>query len=382
MNYRKFLDTGTPVSALGFGCMRLPTTGRNSDIDEKLASRMLRHAIDEGVNYVDTAYPYHDGNSEIFLGRALRDGYREKVMLATKSPLWLIKEKGDFERYFREQLRRLRTDRVDVYLYHSLGKETWSRLRRIGMLEWGEEARADGRIGRIGFSFHDDVQTFKTIIDGYDGWNVCLIQYNYMNEDTQAGTEGLRYAAERGISVMIMEPLLGGQLARPPEGIRSLMNSANGAGAFGRTPADLALQWLWHKPEVTTVLSGMSAMEQVLENLESAGRSGVGALTKAELDLLAQVQKAYKGMFPVPCTRCGYCMPCPGGVDIPRVFVLYNEAVAFNQLSLNRNIYRGVLSKSEQAGACTRCGECEERCPQRIEIRDWMPRIHRELGSR
>jgi predicted aldo/keto reductase-like oxidoreductase len=376
MNYRKFLDDGTPVSALGFGCMRLPTTGGSADIDAKLASRMLRYAIDEGVSYVDTAYPYHDGNSETFLGAALGGGYRDRVMLATKSPLWLIKRRGDFERFFGEQLRRLRTDRVDVYLFHSLGKETWRRLRGLGMLEWGEKARRDGRVGRIGFSFHDDLETFKTIIDGYDGWDVCQIQYNYMNENTQAGTEGLRYAAERGVSVIIMEPLLGGQLARPPDGISSLI-----AGAFARTPADLALRWLWDKPEVTTVLSGMTAMEQVVENLESAGRSGAGTLTKAELDLVAQVQRAYKGMFPVPCTNCGYCMPCRSGVNIPRVFALYNEAVAYKQLELNRNIYRGVLSKSEQAGSCTRCGECEERCPQHIGIRELMPRVHAELGA-
>jgi predicted aldo/keto reductase-like oxidoreductase len=377
MKYRKFLDTGAPVSALGFGCMRLPTTGRSSDIDGRLATRMLRHAIDEGVNYVDTAYPYHDGNSETFLGSALAGGYREKVMLATKSPLWLIRGEGDFERYFGEQLRRLRTDRVDVYLFHSLGKETWRRLRKLGMLEWGEKARADGRIGRIGFSFHDDLETFKTIIDGYDGWGVCQIQYNYMNEDTQAGTEGLRYAAERGVSVIIMEPLLGGQLAGPSGGIRSIIDGTGVA----RTPADLALQWLWNKPEVATVLSGMSTMEQVLENLASARGSGIGTLPEAELELVSRLQKAYKGMFPVPCTRCGYCMPCPSGVDIPRVFGLYNEAVAFNQLPLNRNIYRGVLSKTEQAGSCTECGECEEKCPQRIGIREWMPRVHRELGS-
>jgi hypothetical protein len=378
MNYRNFHDDGMKVSALGFGCMRLPTTGRSADIDEKLASRMLRHAIDEGVNYVDTAYPYHDGSSETFLGRALGDGYREKVMLATKSPLWLIKERGDFERYFGEQLRRLRTDRVDVYLYHSLGKETWLRLRKLGMLEWGEKAVSDGRVGRIGFSFHDDLETFKTIVDGYDRWSVCQIQYNYMNENTQAGTEGLRYAHERGVSVIVMEPLLGGQLASPPESVRGLIA---GAGGSGRTPADLALRWLWNKPEVTTVLSGMSAMEQVIENLASAGRSGAGTLSEPELELVARVQRTYKGMFPVPCTRCGYCLPCPSGVDIPRVFGLYNEAVAFDQLPLNRNIYRGVLSKTEQACSCTQCGECEERCPQHIEIRGWMPRIHRELGS-
>ncbi len=377
MNYRTFPDDGTKVSVLGFGCMRLPTTGRSADIDEKTASRMLRHAIDSGVNYVDTAYPYHEGSSETFLGKELGDGYREKVMLATKSPLWLIESEGDFERYFSEQLRRLRTDRVEVYLFHSLGKETWRRLRKLGMLEWGEKARADGRVGRIGFSFHDDLETFKTIIDGYDGWGACQIQYNFMNENTQAGTEGLRYAAERGISVIIMEPLLGGRLAVPPEGIRRLINDAGVA----RTPADLALQWLWHKREITTVLSGMSTMEQVLENLASADRSGVGTLTKVELELVSRVQKAYGGLFPAPCTRCGYCMPCPSGVNIPRAFTLYNEAVAFNQLDLNKNIYRGVLSKPEQAGSCTGCGECEERCPQSIEIREWMPRIHRELGS-
>jgi len=377
MNYRAFHNIGMEVSALGFGCMRLPTTGRDADIDEHLARDMIRYAVDKGVNYVDTAYPYHDGSSEKFLGKALKDGYRERVKLATKSPLWLIKKADDFERFFCEQLGRLQTDYVDFYLFHSIQKESWHALRKLGMLEWGEKARADGRIRYLGFSFHDDFEAFKMIIDGYDGWSVCQIQYNYMNEDTQAGTKGLRYAADRGVSVIIMEPLLGGHLANPPEKITNLFAGTEAK----RTPADWALQWLWNKPEVSMVLSGMSTMEQVSRNIESACRSGVGTFTTSDLELVARVKEAYNGFFPVPCTQCKYCMPCPNGIDIPRNLALYNEAVAFQLFALNKNIYKGVLSKEEQAGACIQCGECEDKCPQHIKIVEWLIRIHRELSG-
>jgi predicted aldo/keto reductase-like oxidoreductase len=377
MKFRKFKNIDFEVSALGFGCMRLPTMANKADIDEPLAIKMIRYAIDRGVNYVDTAYPYHGGKSEIVVGKALHDGYREKIKLATKMPIWDVEKHSDFDRFFNEQLQKLQTDHIDFYLIHNLKREWWHKMRKLGIQEWSEKSIADGRIGYIGFSFHDTYEVFKEIIDSYDGWTFCQIQYNYMNEEIQAGTRGLEYASERGISVIVMEPLLGGNLVHPPKRILAILENAGKK----RTTADLALQWLWNKPEVTLVLSGMSTMEQVKQNIESACVSGVGILTQDEIDLIARIQKKYEELNPIPCTKCGYCMPCPNGVDIPRNFTLYNEAVALNQFELNRNLYTQILPLEERAGACVQCKTCEEKCPQSIIISEWMPRIHKELSD-
>jgi predicted aldo/keto reductase-like oxidoreductase len=333
---------------------------------------MLRHAIDRGVNYVDTAYPYHEGNSERFLGRALQDGYREKVRLATKMPCWLVETPADFDRFLDEQLEKLQTDHIDVYLLHALWRDRWTRMQEMNALEWAEKALASGRIGHLGFSFHGSLPLFKEVIDAYD-WTMCQIQYNLLNEDVQAGTEGLEYAAERGVAVVIMEPLLGGALASPPPDVKRVWDGA------GKSPVDVALRWLWNKPQVSVVLSGMSAMEHVQPNLESAERSGVGTLSQEELDLVVRVQEAYKALNSIPCTKCGYCMPCPNGVDIPRNFELYNQAAVYGNESLARNLYSWHMPEETRAGECIACGECETRCPQQIEISDWMGRVHERL---
>jgi predicted aldo/keto reductase-like oxidoreductase len=376
MQYRKFGKLDWQVSALGFGTMRLPylpnEAGNWSDIDEPEATRMLHHAIDRGLNYIDTAYPYHEGNSERFLGRALQNGYREKVKLATKMPCWLVETPDDFDKFLDEQLEKLQTDHIDVYLLHAVWRDRWDRMQKMNALAWAEKALADGRIGHLGFSFHGTLPLFKEIIDAYD-WTMCQIQYNLLNEDVQAGTEGLEYAAEKGVAVVIMEPLLGGALVNPPPDVQRVWDEA------GQTPADVALRWLWNKPQVSVVLSGMNALEQVQQNLASADTSGVGTLSPEELDLVARVQEAYKGLDSIPCTKCAYCMPCPNGVNIPRNFELYNQATVYGNESLAKSLYNYHMPEAERAGACIACGECEEKCPQQIEISDWMERVHERL---
>jgi predicted aldo/keto reductase-like oxidoreductase len=356
--------------------MRLPTSGGHEHIDEAEAARMLHYAIEHGVNYIDTAYPYHGGNSEPFVGRFLQQsGYRERVRLATKMPSWKIEEAGDFDRYLGEQLESLRTDHIDFYLLHALKEEWWHKLRGLGVLEWSEGARSDGRIGQLGFSFHDKYPIFKEIIDAYD-WAFCQIQYNYMDIDNQAGTQGLEYAAAEGIAVVIMEPLLGGRLVAPPEPIQQIWSRA----PLKRTPADWALQWLWNRPEVAVVLSGMSSMSQVEENVASADASGIGTLRDQELAIVGQVRERYRTLCPIPCTQCGYCMACPHGVDIPENFRIYNQGPMYDKVDHARQSY-GFLDEHKRASACVACLECEDKCPQSIPISEWMVHVEEVLGE-
>lgn len=374
MKLRKFGKLDWQVSALGFGAMRLPTVGDDhSKVDEPEAIKMIRYAIDHGVNYVDTAYPYHGGNGEVVVGKALKDGYREKVRLATKLPTWLINSREDMDRIFNEQLKKLQTDHVDFYLLHSLNGETWEKMVELNVFEWAEKTMGEGRIKYLGFSFHDDYEVFKRIVDGYDKWTFCQIQYNYENEDIQAGTRGLKYAASKGLAVVIMEPLLGGALANPPPAVKQIWDEA------GKHPVETALQWLWSKPEVSVVLSGMSTMEQVKQNVEFASRSGIGILKDEDLKLIARVHRTYKELCPIPCTKCGYCMPCPNGVDIPRNIELYNNGVAYNSMGASKWAYNNNLPAENRASACVGCRTCEEKCPQKIKISEWMQKIDKEL---
>jgi predicted aldo/keto reductase-like oxidoreductase len=377
MKHRRFGKLDWKVSALGFGCMRFPIEDEDhSKIDEPEATRMLHYAIDHGVNYVDTAYPYHGGNSELVVGRALKGGYREKVKLATKLPSWKIEAPEDFDKYLNEQLGKLQSDRIDFYLLHSLNEKNWHKVRDLGATRWAEGAIADGRIGHLGFSFHDKYEVFQEIIDAYDGWTFCQIQYNYMDIENQAGTKGLQYAASKGLAVVVMEPILGGRLVNPPEPIEALWDSAT----VRRAPADWALQWLWNQPEVSVVLSGMSTMDHVRENVASTDASGINTLTAEELALIGQVRDKYRELCPIPCTQCEYCMPCPNGVNIPRNFEIYNEGVMYDKPDHARRAY-GWMSEDERASACIQCGECEEKCPQSIPISEWMPSVHEVLGE-
>lgn len=381
MQYRQFGKLDFKVSALGFGVMRMPLAA--GAVDEAESIRMIRTAIDRGVNYLDSAYFYHDGQSEIIVGKALADGYRDKVRVATKLPSWNVNKKADFDRYFDEQLRRLAVDHIDFYLLHTLNTKTWAKLRDLGILEWADKAMASGRFKHFGFSFHDELKVFKEIIDAYN-WSMCLIQYNYMDVANQAGWEGLRYAAAKEIAVAVMEPLLGGNLASWPPSVQAIWEKAS----TKRTPVEWALQWLWDQPEVSTVLSGMSTMEQVLENTAYASASGTGKLTPEELALFEEVRSLHETLTVIPCSGCGYCKPCPNHVDIPENIGIYNNAKKFNQLEASRRKYNFwkkayELHKSYpediRAVSCTSCGECEEKCPQNIPISRWMPVIHEVL---
>ncbi len=376
MQYRTFAALGWQPSALGFGAMRLPLRSQDpSDIDEELATRMLHYAIDHGVNYVDTAYPYHRGASEPFIGRALQGGYRQRVRLATKMPCWLVQAVDDFDRYLNEQLERLQDDHVDFYLLHSLNLEQWRRIRDLGVLDWAERAMADGRFHYLGFSFHDSYDAFREIVDAYK-WTFCQIQYNYMDEQAQAGVCGLHYAATKGLAVVVMEPIRGGQLANAPEQVAAVWNEASRK----RTPADWALQWVWNQRDVSLVLSGMSTMEQVEQNVAGAERSGVDTLTEAELALYARARDAYHQLCPIPCTNCKYCQPCPSGVNIPRIFEIYNEGQMYGNMKRARQLYNW-LKEEERADCCAQCGECEEHCPQGIPVREWLQRVQQVLGE-
>ncbi len=376
MQYRTFGTLDWKTSALGFGAMRLPTLNDDpKQIDEPVATEMIRHAIDQGVNYVDTAWPYHGGASEPFVGRVLQDGYRERVKLATKMPVWLVESAADFDKYLDQQLERLQTDHIDFYLLHALHQNVWEKIHALDVLPWAEKAIASGRIGHLGFSFHDQYEVFERIVDAYDNWTFCQIQYNFMDIDYQAGLRGLRYAADKGLAVIIMEPLRGGRLAKnpPPPQVARLWATA----ATQRTPADWALQWLWHQLEVALLLSGMSEMQHVTENVASAARSGIGTLTEAELALIEDVRAAYETMSPIPCTQCRYCLPCPNGVNIPRVFEIYNEAIMYQDVAGARTSYQW-LKEEARADRCVACLQCEEQCPQHIEIVTWL-KTAREL---
>ncbi len=376
MQYRPFGKLEFQPSALGSGAMRLPLKPDTREVDEAAAIEVLHTAFDLGVNYVDTAYGYHDGHSERIVGNAVRaDGWSDKVHIATKMPGYLAQEPADLDRMFGEQLGRLGVTRIGVYMLHCLNASIWAHTRGLGAIEWLERQRAAGRIGAIGFSFHDRYEVLEAILADYDGWDFCQLQYNYVFEEVQAGTRGLQLAASKGLGVIIMEPLFGGALANPPERVTALFREA------GADPVDLALRWLWDKPEVSLVLSGMATIEQVRANAASAARSAVGGLTPDERDLLARAKAEYDRLSPIPCTGCRYCMPCPHGVRIPDVFELYNNGNVYGTgpLGLNRVLY-SMIPEGARADACIACGACEERCPQSIEISTWMPTVHETLA--
>lgn len=375
MQYRNFGRLDWKASALGFGCMRFPTPDGNRfnpKIDEAEAIRMVRHAIDNGVNYIDTAYPYHDGQSEVVVGKALQDGYREKIRLATKLPVWLVENTADFDRLLNEQLAKLQTSHIDFYLLHSLSRSRWQDIvLKYDLLSRAGDALKDGRIRHLGFSFHDDYDAFEMIVNGSNLWSFCQIQYNYMDQENQAGTRGLRLAASKGLAVVVMEPLMGGRLAAPPRDVREAMESFS----TRRSPVEWALQWLWDQPEVSVVLSGMSTMSQVEENLRFAARSRARSFSAAEQALIETIREKYRTRIAIPCSKCGYCMPCPNGVNIPGNFEFFNYAHLYDNLEDARFKYKTFLSEAQRSSACIACHTCEELCPQKIAISEWMPKV-------
>ncbi len=379
MQYRKFGSLDWEVSALGFGAMRLPVIGEeHSNIDEEKAIAMIRYAADHGVNYIDTAYLYHMGKSEVLVGKALKDGYREKMKVATKLPARTIEKAEDFDRIFAEQLQRLDMDSIDFYLLHGLSKDTWTKVRDFGVIKWAEDQIAAGKIGRLGFSFHDEYDVFKEIIDYYDNWVLAQVLYNFMDYQTQATRKGVEYAAGKGIAVVVMEPLRGGLLAKEaPEPVAKLW-----AGASRKLkPVEWAFNWVWDQPEVSVALSGMSTMEQVVEDVAIADRTAFGMLNDDDQKVIEEVRKAYRSLRPVQCSGCRYCVPCPNEVDIPTVFQIYDDSVMYDDEHIGQFRYNGPfgINQDQRADKCTECGECLEKCPQNIDIPGWLKKAHEAM---
>jgi predicted aldo/keto reductase-like oxidoreductase len=369
MKYRKFGRIDWKVSALGFGAMRLPLIGSDSsNIDEKPAIKMIRYSIDNGVNYIDSAYGYHRGMSEVLVGKALQEGYRKKVKIATKMPVWLVEKQEDLDTYFETQLERLQTDNIDFYLLHAMSEKSWKKVKKFNILDWCEEKLNEGKFKHLGFSFHDNISLFKEIVDAYS-WDFCQIQLNYMDTEYQAGLEGLKYAAEKGLGVVVMEPIKGGKLAVTPP--KEVQNIWDGSGTY-RSPAEWALQWVWNLPEVSVVLSGMSEMRHVEENVIYADRSGPESLKTDELALIEDVKEAYNKLGFVGCTACRYCMPCPEGVDIPSILGYYNEYYMSGANQEVKQEYWKKISPESHSSHCIACGKCEELCPQQLPIRKFM----------
>ena len=374
MQYR--LDKyGNELSVLGFGCLRFPQ--KNGKIDMDATREQIRLAVEEGVNYFDTAYVYP--GSEAALGEILEaEGLRERVKIATKLPHYLIKSRSGLEKMFREELKRLRTDRVEYYLMHMLcDLDTWERLKKMGIEEWIAAKKASGEIGQIGFSYHGGTDMFCSLVDAYD-WDFCQIQYNYLDEHSQAGRRGLHHAAAKGIPVIIMEPLRGGKLVNllPAEARKVFSESGK-----GWTPAQWGLRWLWDQKEVTVVLSGMNSREMVLENIRTASDARIGAFGEGEQAVIARAVAAINAKVKVGCTGCGYCQPCPKHVDIPGAFAAYNRYYTESPAGAKREYLKCTLFRKTHtnAGNCIGCGKCERHCPQGIEIRKELQNVRREL---
>lgn len=363
MNYRKD-KYGNDISILGYGCMRFTTSAGRIDLDK--AEKEVMEAYMQGVNYFDTAYIYP--GSEQALGEILaRNQIRESIYIATKLPHYLCKSVEQMEKYFNEQLKRLQTDYVDYYLMHMLTDiATWRKLIDMGILSWLEEKKAQGKIRQIGFSYHGNADMFCELLHAYD-WDFTQIQYNYMDEHSQAGRRGLMEAAEAGIPVIIMEPLRGGRLANLPDTALQELNTF----PVKRTPVQWALRWLWNQPQVTCVLSGMNSMEQVQDNIATASDVIAGEFGEAEEALLKRVAECINAKMKVGCTGCRYCMPCPKGVDIPGTFAAYNRRYSEGWFSAVKEylMCTGLRKDTCEASKCIQCGKCETHCPQHIEIR-------------
>lgn len=379
MQYTKFGNLDFEISRFGVGCMRLPeekSEDGKAKIDEKEAIKIVRHAIDQGVNYIDTAYPYHRGQSELFVAKALKDGYREKVKLATKLPVWLTNSYEDFNKYLDEQLKRLEVDCIDFYLLHALDKEKWDKIKKLNVLEFLDKAKKDGKIKYAGFSFHDQFPIFKEIADSYN-WDMCQIMLNIIDEHFQAGVEGLHYAGKKGIPVVIMEPLKGGKLAQHiPEEALNIWNESK----IKRTPVEWAFRWLYNFPEVTTILSGVSTMEQLEENIKIFNTALPDSMTDEELKLVHKVKAVYESKTKVGCTGCNYCTPCPADVSIPDIFELYNNLFLFNESDKSKNYYKRLAEAKKDATKCLECGNCMSVCPQHISIPEKLKEAHQALS--
>lgn len=378
MLYRQMGKAGDKVSILGYGCMRFPR--KNGRIDEERTEKQIISAIEQGVNYFDTAYIYP--GSENVLGKILAKGYRDKVMIATKLPPFMVHSAKDMESVLDTQLKRLQTDHIDYYLMHSLNSmEGWLRIKQLGVEDFLFKAKESGKIKHIGFSYHGDKNQFKHIVDDYP-WEFCQLQYNYMDEHNQAGKEGLMYAASKGLGIAIMEPLRGGLLARKmPPSVRSLFEQAE----TKRTPAEWALRWVWNHPEVSLLLSGMNEESQIEENIRIANDAYPESLTAGELKRISDAKELLSKKLKVACTGCAYCMPCPAGVNIPLCFAYYNDKYIYEEKSPQIS-YLGMLAGMDggtpaYASLCKDCGKCEIHCPQNLPIRKHLKEVSKDMEA-
>lgn len=378
MLYREVPKNGDKLSVLGYGCMRLPV--RMQSINEKLAEKQILFALDQGVNYFDTAYPYHNGKSESFLGKVFsKNGCREKVKIATKLPHWSAHSKEDMNKILDEQLSKLKTDRIDYYLVHGLVGESWEKAKQNGVITFLDDALKNGKIINAGFSFHGLAEEFNGVVDDYD-WTFCQIQYNYLDTKNQAGTAGLQYAASKDMAVMIMEPLRGGNLAKtPPPSVQHIWAKAD----HKKTPVAWSLGWIWNHPEVTVVLSGMNNDDHIAENLALAEKALPNALSQKEVLLVEEVAAEFRKVMKIGCTGCQYCMPCPAGVNIPSCFNWYNSRHAFkdNQAKLWYLVQNGGVFEDKQslASMCVKCEKCLEKCPQHLLIPDLLEEVKEDM---
>ncbi len=381
MRYKKLVEGGDDLSVLGYGCMRFPT--KRGAIDEALTERHILHAIELGINYFDTAYPYHMGKSEGMIGSIFaKHKLRDKVYIADKMPTFLVTKAAQLETFFETQLKRLQTDYIDYYLMHTLSSYAgWQTLKSLGIVDFLARKKAAGQIRYIGFSFHGKYSDFEKILLDYP-WQFCQIQYNYLDENYQAGLAGLKLAAANNIGVVIMEPLRGGNLANAPD----LVAKQFDAFETKRTAVEWALRWLWDQPDVGVVLSGMSTMTQITENCQTASQTKPNCMTADERALVDNVKALYRQLMQVPCTGCGYCMPCPHGVNIPATFAHYNNKYYFNarlsQMQYLSSVVGAMGHKQSGANRCVACGKCEPQCPQSIKIIEELKNAHRSLDNK
>lgn len=377
MKYRKVPKNGDELSILGYGCMRFPGNIPSVDIDRKKASEQLLMAIDKGINYFDTAWPYHNGDSETFLGEFFtRHNLREQVKIATKLPHWITNSKEEMHEKLNQQLKKLQTDYIDYYLVHNLNIKKWEKAKANGVIEFLDEALSSGKVLNVGFSFHGSGHNFSKIVDDYD-WTICQIQYNYLDIKNQAGRKGLEYAASKDIGVIIMEPLRGGNLSKvPPKEIKKLWHKSN----YKWTPTEWALRWLWDHPEIICVLSGMTKDEHIVENTRIASEVHSNHLTAEEREMMRRSREIFLDLMKVNCTGCYYCMPCPYGVNIPGCFEYYNSKNTFNDFA-GRIQYFMLNGIDSIASKCVKCGKCVPKCPQNINIPKEMSNVEKDMEN-
>ena len=380
MKYVQFNAVEKEISLLGLGVMRLPRL-ENGKADEKESINLIRYAIDRGINYIDTGYTYHGGDSERIIGKALKDGYRERVLIADKLPIWLVEKKEDMQPIIEEQFKRLDVDFIDMYLIHNIVPEVWDNIRNFGVFEHLQKLKEEGRIGHIGFSFHGDYDLFTEVIDTYP-WEYCQIQLNYLDKEIQAGLKGLEYARERGIDVIIMEPLKGGRLSdKIPPSVQAIWDRAKAAGicASERTPAEWAFRWVASQPGVSMILSGMSSVRQLDENIALFSQDDLSLMSETEYAICDEAADEYNSKIKYQCTSCGYCKPCPQEVEISDVISYLNDWYAFDRIPSTMLEYNEWLDGP--ASGCIHCGACEEKCPQRLPISDIMTEAEEQFGK-